>query len=261
MNKNKLLSIGEISKYTGAGIKALRYYDKINILKPAYVDPETERRYYSFNQTYIVGLIMFCVELDVPLKELSEFIDGQEVMNLRGFLSHGKEAAQKKIKALEKGLSFVDSLEQKIAVQAKYPLGEIYTQEHTDKNFYAIPYKKSFENIDECEMTKLLLDAPFNDDEINDLFEYGLIYERTSSETRRYVYIEMPNGKEIADSKVIPGGTYYCRQSDKSQIEQAAEIFKDYLAGRDSYIAIETEVFSGTSDINKPINELRVLAL
>ena len=32
--KEKLLSIGEISKMTGAGIKALRHYEKINILKP-----------------------------------------------------------------------------------------------------------------------------------------------------------------------------------------------------------------------------------
>jgi hypothetical protein len=204
---------------------------------------------------------MFCVELDVPLKELSEFIDGQEVMNLNGFLSHGKEAAQRKIKALEKGLNFIDSLEEKIAVQAKYSLGEIYTQEHSDKNVFAIPYKQSFDMIDESELTKQFLGTPFIEDDMSDLFEYGFLYERSNADTCRYVYVEVPNGIEVADSKIIPGGKYYCRQSDSSQIEQAAEIFKDYLAGRDSFIAIENEVFSGTSDINKYINELRVIVM
>jgi len=39
------------------------------------------------------------------------------------------------------------------------------------------------------------------------------------------------------------------------------EIFKDYLESGNSFIAIETEVFSGKLNINKPINELRVIGL
>ncbi|MCL2222593.1 MAG: MerR family DNA-binding transcriptional regulator, partial [Oscillospiraceae bacterium] len=49
--KSGLLSIGDISKFTGVSIKALRYYERIGILKPAYVDPDSLYRYYNFNQT------------------------------------------------------------------------------------------------------------------------------------------------------------------------------------------------------------------
>ena len=57
--KDKLLSIGEMAKLTGVGIKALRYYEKINILKPAFVDANTGYRYYKFSQTYMIELIRF----------------------------------------------------------------------------------------------------------------------------------------------------------------------------------------------------------
>ena len=43
--KNKLLTIGELSKRTGCSIKALRYYDSIRLLKPIYVDPSSNYKY------------------------------------------------------------------------------------------------------------------------------------------------------------------------------------------------------------------------
>ncbi len=36
--KESYYSIGEVSKLANVSIKALRYYDKIDLFKPAYVD-------------------------------------------------------------------------------------------------------------------------------------------------------------------------------------------------------------------------------
>jgi len=262
--KNKLLSIGEISKLTGVGIKSLRYYERINILKPAYVDPNSGYRYYSFNQTNLVYLIMFCIELDIPLKELPELIDGQNTMDYRALLAHGKEIAQKKIKTLEKGLRLINLFEQELDLQEKYPLGPIYTRQFPEKYFKIIPYGQTFEDVDQYEVAKLFLDAPYYEDDGNEwLVEYGLLCEYLPSGTHRYAFIEVPQDKANESCKVISAGKYYCRQSNFTQIEQAGLIFKDYLEGRDSFIAIEAEVFSGKLNINepKPTNELRVIGL
>ena len=262
MNKNKLLSIGEISKYTGVGIKSLRYYEQINILKPAYVNPDSGYRYYTFNQTYLVDLIMFYVELDIPLKELSEFIDGQENINFLKLLLHGKEAALKKMKTLKRGLEFIDFLEQKISMQEKYPMGQIYTQELPEKTFHLVPFEQSLNGIDEHKIFKSYLEIPYDeDDENNELPEYGYLCEYLPSDIRRYLYIEMPRDKATENCKIVPRGTYFCKQSDINQIEQATEIFKGYLTGKDSFLAIETEVFTSIANINKPIYELRIIAL
>jgi len=46
-NGEKLLSITEIAKYRNIPTERLRYYDKIGLLRPDYVDKLTGRRFYS----------------------------------------------------------------------------------------------------------------------------------------------------------------------------------------------------------------------
>ncbi|MCL2852878.1 MAG: MerR family DNA-binding transcriptional regulator [Defluviitaleaceae bacterium] len=263
--KNKLLSIGEISKLTGASIKSLRYYERINILKPAYVDPNSGYRYYSFKQAYLVGLITFYIELDIPLRELPEFLNGQDSVNLDAFLAHGKKAAQKKIKTLEKGLKLINFFEKKMASQEKYTLEQLYTQELPEKYFYVIPYDQTFDNADQYEIVKLFRNIPFyeayEEAYATEQPEYGFLYECSPSGIRRYNFAEVPQNGVWPDYKTIPAGKYHCRQSEDLQIEQSREIFKDYLNGRDSFIAIETDAFHSKLNISNPVGELRVIAL
>ena len=61
------LTIGEVSKMKGVGIKSLRYYDRLGILKPAYINPDTGYRYYSIEQMLMLDMILLCLGLDIPL--------------------------------------------------------------------------------------------------------------------------------------------------------------------------------------------------
>ncbi|MFD1066530.1 MerR family DNA-binding transcriptional regulator [Oceanobacillus locisalsi] len=45
MHKN-LYSIGETAKLNNISIQSLRYYDKIDLFTPAFIDPESNYRYY-----------------------------------------------------------------------------------------------------------------------------------------------------------------------------------------------------------------------
>ena len=65
----------------------------------------------------------------------------------------------------------------------------------------------------------------------------------------------------LKDAKRIPAATYFCRQDENPQIEKAHEIFRESLAGKDSYLAIEIEILTSRPKISKPLNELRVAAL
>lgn len=47
MDKQNLLTIGNLSKQTGVHIKSLRYYEQLGILRPAHTDPDTGYRYYT----------------------------------------------------------------------------------------------------------------------------------------------------------------------------------------------------------------------
>ncbi|MCL2200059.1 MAG: MerR family DNA-binding transcriptional regulator [Defluviitaleaceae bacterium] len=237
MNKKNLLTIGEMSKLTGAGIKALRYYERVGILPPAYIEPNSGYRYYSIDQIYIVDIITFCVELDIPLKELT--IPNED------FLTRGKEIAQKKIQSLQKGLCLIQEIEQK----TQYKPG-IYTQEIPQKTFYVKPCGGSIKNLNKVEIVREFLDIQYSD--ALTYPESGILCKHTPKATEYYAFIEVPVTRK--DLMQIPAGTYHCIQTKESQIENPHEVFKNHLAGKNSYLAIEVE------NSFKPQHELRIIA-
>lgn len=54
-----MLRIGEFSKLTKTTIKTLRYYDKVGLLKPAFVDSATAYRYYTEEQLSAMQQILY----------------------------------------------------------------------------------------------------------------------------------------------------------------------------------------------------------
>lgn len=69
------LTIGEVSRLKGVGIKSLRYYDRLGILTPAYVNPENGYRYYTREQLLKLDLILLFIELGIPLREFNRYTD------------------------------------------------------------------------------------------------------------------------------------------------------------------------------------------
>ena len=107
MKKKNFLSIGELSKITGVHIKALRYYDSLGILTPAYVDPDSGYRYYSFCQKAVVDAIQFCVELDIPLKDFHNYIDETAPwIHYQDLVEHGTAIVAKKYSLCWNGCLF-----------------------------------------------------------------------------------------------------------------------------------------------------------
>ncbi|MCI6533361.1 MAG: MerR family transcriptional regulator [Lachnospiraceae bacterium] len=62
-------TVKEVSELTGISIRTLRYYDEINLLKPAKL---TEAGYRLYDEKSLKELrqIMFFRELEVPLSEI-----------------------------------------------------------------------------------------------------------------------------------------------------------------------------------------------
>jgi len=256
MRKNKLLSIGELSKLTGASLRSLRYYEKIGILKPTHIDPDSGYRYYSIRQVNLVWIIMFCIELDIPLKELPRFSDTNDIMDFKAFLAEGKEIAQKKLKTIRRWVKLTEKMEQWLDLAEAHPLGDIYEKELSEKFFFVKPFEKPLEQIDQYEIIASFSDMPYPYDNYIEFPEAGVLLESTPAGVSCYIFMEVP--KQMANKK-IPAGTYLCRQSENDRMEQPIEVFPDYLAEQDSYLAIVTEVFRGTFKLGDLINELRVI--
>jgi len=264
MDTKNLLTIGGMAKLSGASIHSLRYYERKNLLKPAYIDPSSGYRYYSAEQSYLVNIIKLCVEFDIPLKELTKFIDQDSLIDISALLAHGKDNAQKKLNTLEYGLRVIDALEKKIALTEKYRQHEIYERVLPEIKFYSAPYENSFDSISTGDWIEIYSNIEYNEDdyEYEEMPEFGLMSKHTMSGICRYAVLEIPKHKsvDLSDDNIltIPGGTSFCMQSDESQIENAPEIFKDYIKGAESFWVIESALVSSKNKVNKLITEMRV---
>ena len=58
MRRQNMYKIGEFSKMSKATIKALRYYEKEGLLKPAFINQNTSYRYYESSQLVEVSKII-----------------------------------------------------------------------------------------------------------------------------------------------------------------------------------------------------------
>lgn len=73
-------TVKEVSELTGISIRTLRYYDEIDLLKPAKV---TEAGYRLYDESSLKKLrqIMFFRELEVPLSEIKAIMKNSESDN------------------------------------------------------------------------------------------------------------------------------------------------------------------------------------
>jgi len=132
-DKQDLLSIGEISKITGIGVQALRYYERKNILKPTWVDPDSGYRYYSQSQIYSVLLIMSFGSVDVRLKEMADAIESDDMESFRRLIEYTIEFAEKKALFYKIAADAYRTALDKMKLANLYELGKIYSREFDEK--------------------------------------------------------------------------------------------------------------------------------
>ena len=100
--------ISEFAKLRDININSLRYYEKLGILKPAYVDERTGYRYYATEQLPLLNNIILCVQLGISLKEMATYIDGEGNLQTQRLLEQGKIVAQKRITEMQNNLKYIE---------------------------------------------------------------------------------------------------------------------------------------------------------
>jgi DNA-binding transcriptional MerR regulator len=98
-----LLSIGAFSRVTRLSQKALRLYGSLDLLPPAWVDPESRYRYYRSTQVRDARLIRSLREVGMPLATIRRVLAGspREAQSLmQGYVSSLDEQARKARAAL-----------------------------------------------------------------------------------------------------------------------------------------------------------------
>lgn len=260
----KYLSIGKVSKLKNVSIKSLRYYDKIGILKPAFVNTETNYRYYTQEQLYLLDAITLCVKLGIPLKDLNNYVENGSI-HLQKLLYDGKILAEEKILEIHKCLEALQDTLQQLSSSvngvAKIPESKsglllpdgFYQNSYDSRTILTVP-------LEEMDTPKyygqyiLKLFVTAQQLKLNASYPSGVLHEYNNGVLAKYMFltINTENAETLPDNpaqsgnaalRQLPSGTYICRKISTHMSGSVSEEMKEVLRN-DSFCIVETDTSS-----------------
>lgn len=94
-----LFSIGQVTKMYNITHDTLRYYDKINLLKPS-IKKENGYRYYTIREIEILEIILIAKQLEIPIKTIKEVLETEDENEYSKLFEKHEDLLYKKIKYL-----------------------------------------------------------------------------------------------------------------------------------------------------------------
>jgi DNA-binding transcriptional MerR regulator len=106
-----MLRIGELAALCGTSIKALRYYNKMGIFKPEYIDPSNNYRYYREEQIEKLNMLLDLKNIGFTLNEISLVIkDHSDSKLLLNLLTEKRLQLEDTIKTVELKIENINSI-------------------------------------------------------------------------------------------------------------------------------------------------------
>lgn len=212
------LTIGEVSKLKGVSVKSLRYYEKIGILPPAFVNPNTGYRYYDLHQLAIVDIISVCVILGIPLKSIRDYFAEDGSVNIAELCAIGNRVITERLDALHASASLLNKISEHITYTAKIETHPgIFIQELPERYFLTCDcdidithYTAENHKAISANYTRLYeqctaLKQP-------DTFNQGIIIFKTDGQLTTKIFLEIPRFTSGLDNlQIIPAGCYQCQ--------------------------------------------------
>ncbi|MFJ7649171.1 helix-turn-helix domain-containing protein [Lysinibacillus sp. NPDC097279] len=227
---NDQFSIGETARLNNVTIQTLRYYDKLGIFKPYYVDPNNGYRYYHIKQFFYLDIIKYLKSIHVPLEEIKHIILNTP-QDMRQFLEDQEHVIEIEFKKLE----FARALLQKRKEQLNEQLeicsqnkGEIYRRNINQEKIIKVSTPclnpSSEPGLDARKLALVLEDKGYLIDN-----QYGYIFDLDSYQNSaiKYNYMFTTGSNEYSfeleyplELDMISSGEYICVAFDWSYKEK-----------------------------------------
>ena len=122
--------IGEVSKLTNTSVQTLRFYDKIDLFKPSYTDPNNQYRYYSNTQLFYLDIIKSLKHVGVPLSEIKSVLQ-LSAGEMAQFLEAQESKIEQQLRQLE-DVKAILSYKKKQILDQPLPdqLGKVYIKKY-----------------------------------------------------------------------------------------------------------------------------------
>jgi DNA-binding transcriptional MerR regulator len=130
-----LVPIGRFSEICRLSQKALRLYDEMGLLRPAWVDPDSGYRHYAVAQALEAERIRLLRSLEVPLDEIAELL--RDPAGGRHVLERHRRRLESRLDQLHALLASLDHLEKEDAMAYDVRTKEVPPQQIISIRFKA----------------------------------------------------------------------------------------------------------------------------
>ena len=260
----KLFSIGEVSKIKKITIKALRYYHKMGILTPKYIDKTTGYRYYSIDQFVYIDIIKGCRSLGSSIKELQEIFRDCDSDKLIKYLEVKKCEAKENIKKMNKIVENIDMLEKNINLSKK-----ILNENDISIKFFESRYIIVLPCKEAGSLKELIyyshLDKLISENNIKASVPRGIIYNIKSNGDKEVKYVfnlieEYKNIKIDENIKLLPRGNYLTIVYNNDNKEHCIKKISDYVRKNNINVKniIEFDLFNDIFDTKTYSTQIQI---
>ncbi len=105
-----LLAIGRFARLAGLTVGALRHYDELDLMRPAWVDPATGYRSYRRQQLETAWTIVRLRDLDLPLESIRSYLGTDDPGHRRRLLEDHRRRLEARTFRLQRVLHVVGQL-------------------------------------------------------------------------------------------------------------------------------------------------------
>ncbi|MBR0598947.1 MerR family transcriptional regulator [Sinanaerobacter chloroacetimidivorans] len=91
------ITIGMMAKINGISEQTLRLYDKMKLLRPSEINPETGYRYYNIKQCAQLDMIQYMKALGMNLVQIKECFEEKDIKKMRHILELQKNNIEKQM--------------------------------------------------------------------------------------------------------------------------------------------------------------------
>ncbi|MGM9590184.1 MAG: MerR family transcriptional regulator [Fusicatenibacter sp.] len=220
------LSIGEVSKLKKVTIKALRYYEKIGILKPAFVQEETGYRYYTMEQMVVLDFILTCVELGIPLKHFSSYWGEHGVLDIDRILQEGTRVAQRQISRIQRTMEKLKNMSRHLEESEQLPAcGIPYARFFPERCLLLKPMNVLHPTQKQYLTSLTELYFCMEENGYTSLYNQGLLYRKVDEQLRCFAFYEVEEYTDRNQLFVLPAGDWHCQGFDKTMVQNWQQTF------------------------------------
>lgn len=256
-----LYTIGEISKIKNITTKALRFYDDIGLLKPHWVDPENQYRYYHPDQLMHIDIIKAARNLEISPNELVPLFVRHDSAGLADLLQTQREKALEKLQKLQNVITGIDHIRNNLMIAEKSILcTSVYTREIPKRHVLVTPWN---EGMDPQTIIKAFSALDILVDELGGIatYESGFLYKISEGGTwpdKLYTVVASP--AESEQSGIIPAGTYLCVCFTEENAEERQNLLNKYIAVHElmPLDIVQAELLTDLFNTKQPVWELQV---